>query len=213
MEVKNDQKYPDWFLWIWGHGFVVFFVFMISILVITIIVGYYMNRRLDNIEGQLKYDPPRSYQSPDLEAYKANDIPPESIVIQRTVYVPIYSHVYYDRGRPYLLEATLSIRNTDIQRPVYIRSVRYYDTKGKLVKKHLNRMIRLGPLETIEFLVETHDTTGGSGANFIVEWMATERIDEPLIEAIMVGSSGNQGIGFSRSGRNLTFSPNPSHGG
>ena len=29
MSVKNDQKYPDWFLWIWGHGFVIFIVFML----------------------------------------------------------------------------------------------------------------------------------------------------------------------------------------
>jgi hypothetical protein len=127
--------------------------------------------------------------------------------------VPIYSHVYYDKGRPYLLEATLSIRNTDIQRPVYIRSVRYYDTKGELVKRYVDRLIQLGPLETIEFLVEAHDTTGGSGANFIVEWLATDRIDEPLIEAVMVGSSGTQGISFSRSGLNLSDAPRPSLGG
>jgi len=210
--VKKDQKYPDWFLWIWEHGFVAFFVFMLTTLAITIIVGYYINRRLDHIEGQLEYDPPRSYQPPNLDAYTAKDVSPESIAVQRAVYVPIYSHVYYDHGRPYLLEATLSIRNTDIQRQVYIRSVRYYDTKGALVKKHVDRLIRLGPLETIEFLVETRDTTGGSGANFIVEWLATERIDEPLIEAVMVGSSGTQGISFSRSGRNLSSVPKPSLG-
>ena len=211
--MKKDQKYPGWFMWFGGHGFVVFFVFLLTAMVITIIVGYYVNRRLDTIEEKLKYDPPRSYQAPDLDAYKAKNVSPESIVVQKAVYVPIYSHVYYDRGRPYLLEATLSIRNTDIQRPVYIRSVRYYNTKGEFVKKHVDRLIRLGPLETIEFLVEAHDTTGGSGANFIVEWLATERIDEPIIEAVMVGSSGTQGIGFSRSGRNLTFSPKPSLGG
>ena len=64
----------------------------------------------------------------------------------------------------------------------------------------MDRLIRLGPLATIEFLVEAQDTTGGSGANFIVEWVATEDIDEPLIEAIMVGFSGTQGISFSRTG-------------
>ena len=211
--MKNDQKYPDWFLWILGHGFVIFIVFMLSTLGITIIVGYYINHRLDVIEGQLEYDPPRSYQPPDLNAYTVKDVSPESIVVQRAVYVPIYSHVYYDKGRPYLLESTLSIRNTDIQRPVYIRSVRYYDTTGALLKKHVDRLIRLGPLETIEFLVETHDTTGGSGANFIVEWLSTERIDEPLIEAVMVGSSRNHGISFSRGGRNLSSVLKPSLGG
>jgi hypothetical protein len=209
--VQNDQKYPDWFLWILKHGFVVFFVLIIIALGITIVVGYYFERRLDSFEERLIYQPPRSYEPPDLNAYAAEGVSPESIEVQRAVYVPIYSHVYYNRGRPYLLEATLSIRNTDLQRPVYIRSVRYYGTKGELVKKHVDRLIRLGPLETIEFLVEARDTTGGSGANFIVEWLATEQIDEPIIEAVMVGIEGSQGICFSRGGRNLSFFPAPSH--
>lgn len=211
MAVKKDQKNKEWLSWIREHG-ITFFVFMLISVAFIFFVGFRANSRLNDIEKQLKYDPPRSYQAPDLAAYAANSVSPESIAVQRAVYVPIYSHVYYDRGRPYLLEATLSIRNTDIQRPVYIPSVRYYSTKGKLVKEHVDRLIRLDPLETIEFLVETQDTTGGSGANFIVEWLAKEQIDEPLIEAVMVGSSGTHGISFSRSGRNLSFVPKLSNG-
>jgi hypothetical protein len=126
--------------------------------------------------------------------------------------VPVYSHVYYDGGRPYLLEATLSIRNTDVRHPVYVRSVRYYDTKGRLVKSHVDRPIRLDPIETIEFLVEVQDTRGGSGANFIVEWFATDQIDEPMVEAVMVGTAGTQGICFSRSGRVLSSVPDETSG-
>ena len=52
--------------------------------------------------------------------------------------------------------------------------------------------------------MEGKDTAGGSGANFIVDWLATERIEEPLIEAIMVGTSGTQGIAFRSAGKVLS---------
>jgi hypothetical protein len=102
-----------------------------------------------------------------------------------------------------LLEATLSIRNTDLNRTIYIVSVRYYDTNGKLRRSHVDQTIRLAPLETLEFLVEEQDTVGGSGANFIVDWMAKEPVSEPIIETVMVGAVGTQGICFSSAGRNV----------
>jgi hypothetical protein len=201
---KTEQKYPDWFLWLWGKGFVVGSVIGLVVLVIVLAVAIYLNQRLQGIEERLTYEPSRRYVPPNLDEYAAKDISPESIVLEKTTYVPVYSHVYYRGGRPYLLEATLSIRNTDVSRPVYVRSVTYYDTKGQLVKTHVDRLIGLDPLETIEFVVEERDTTGGSGANFTVEWLATDMINEPIIEAVMVGTTGTQGICFRASGRTLT---------
>ena len=204
---KRREDYPDRFLWLWEMGFVKGIAGALIITVILLGLAYYFDQRLDAIEEKITYEPPRRYEPPDLDAYAAKDVSPESVLVERAVYVPVYSHVYYNQGRPYLLEATLSIRNTDVQRPVYVRSVRYYDTKGELVKTHVDRPIRLDPLETIEFLVEARDTTGGSGANFVVEWFATDQIDEPIVEAVMVGTAGTQGICFSRSGRALSSSP------
>lgn len=37
---------------------------------------------------------------------------------------------------------------------------------------------------------------GGSGANFIVEWSGDEELNEPLIEAAMVGMDGTHGMAF-----------------
>ena len=139
----------------------------------------------------------------DLDELDAGAEAPGSFLLERSVYVPIYSHVYYQSGRPYLLEATLSVRNTNLDRPVFVRSVRYYDSHGNLVKDHLDRLIRLDPLETVEFLVKEHDIEGGSGANFVVDWSATEQVNEPLIEAVMVGAVGTQGIAFRTEGKNL----------
>jgi hypothetical protein len=130
------------------------------------------------------------------------------------MYVPVYSHVYFDGGRPFLVETTLSIRNTDVSQPIYVRSVKYYNTAGKLSHTYVDQLVRVDPLETIEFLVEKRDTKGGSGANFIVEWMADdEEIDRPLIESVMVGIGGSQAICFSRSGHVLSRSEDASHVG
>lgn len=60
----------------------------------------------------------------------------------QTVYVPIYSHIYSgDREHiPFLLAATLSIRNTDPDQPITVTAIDYYDSDGKLLKKYLKRI-------------------------------------------------------------------------
>jgi hypothetical protein len=74
-----------------------------------------------------------------------------------------------------------------------------HDTDGNLSQKKLDRVIELKPLQTIEFLIERTDVTGGSGTNFIVEWRAGNRsVHRPLIEAVMVGRSGTNAISFVR---------------
>lgn len=147
----------------------------------------------------MKFEPPRSYAAPNLDDYAAADVSVRSLPVHQAAYVPVYSHIYYDGGRPYLLETTLSVRNVDPKRPVYVSAVEYYDTNGKLSKKQVDRLIKLDPLQTIEFLVERHDVAGGSGANFIVEWHAgSGETHAPLIEAVMVGRSGTNAISFVR---------------
>ena len=77
--------------------------------------------------------------------------------------------------------------------------VRYFDTAGKPTKQKLDRLVKLEPLQTIEFLIERRDASGGSGANFIIEWHAADRsVHAPLIEAVMVGRSGTNAISFVR---------------
>jgi len=121
--------------------------------------------------------------------------------VRQTLYVPAYSHIYYySKKHRILLAITLSIRNTDLTRPITITSVRYYDTPGQLIKEYLEQPLPLAPLESTDFVVEERDTRGGTGANFIVEWMAEERVNDPVVEAVMI-SSGTQGISFVSPGR------------
>ena len=198
--MSQNKEYPDWFLWIWERAFLLFIGGGVLMLAIITAIALYLDYRLNQFEDRLQDTPPRSYESPDLAGYALGDVNLDQLPVRQLVYVPVYSHVYYQGGAPYLLETTLSVRNTDPDHPIYVKSVDYFDTSGKLVKEYLERTIRLGPLQTIEFLVERRDSSGGSGANFLVEWLGERERVKPLIEAVMVGTSGTQGICFGRTG-------------
>ena len=120
----------------------------------------------------------------------------------QTIYVPVYSHIYHGiKARPFNLTVTVSVRNTDPRRPMTVASADYYDTEGKLVRRFLEAPVTMPPLGTREFIVEERDEAGGSGANCILRWTAAEAINAPVVEAVMIGASSNQGISFVSSGR------------
>jgi len=201
--IQEKKEYSSWFLWWWENWIGLFLVLFI---LIVIVVGgaVFLDNRLAKIEDRLQYVPPRSYQPPDLKEYAAGNISFDQLSDRQLVYVPSYSHIYYHGGSPLLLETTLSIRNVDQNHSVYLNSIEYFNTEGKSVKKYLGQTIKLLPFQTIEFLVEDRDSSGGSGANFLVEWGAENSVNQPLIETVMVGVSGSQAISFSRSGVNVS---------
>ena len=116
-----------------------------------------------------------------------------------SLYVPAYSHVYSD-GLPYLLEVTLSVRNTDPRAKLVLTRADYYDTQGKLLRRYVVEPKSLAPLQSESFVVEKTDYEGGSGANFIVEWRADPGINRPLAEAVMIGIDPKYQISFVRGG-------------
>lgn len=121
--------------------------------------------------------------------------------VSRSVYVPDYAHIYHGSSRDrHALTTTLSVRNTDPDRSITVASVRYYNTSGELSRRFLENPRRLGPLGTIDFVVAEHDTTGGSGANFMVEWSAGEAVSEPVIESVMISTRLGQGLSFTSRG-------------
>jgi len=123
---------------------------------------------------------------------------------KQTVYVPVYSNVFSGpRKRPLQLEATLAVRNTDPSAALRIIAIDYYDTGGKLVRRHLNRPQLLGPLASTDVHIEERDVSGGFGANFIVRWEADRIINAPAIECVMIGAAGGQGISFVSPGQEI----------
>lgn len=127
------------------------------------------------------------------------------VVAGQTIYVPIYSHIYHYNSQNHVmnLSATLSIRNTDLKQPIIITTASYYDTEGQLVRQYVHQPIELKPMASTEFFIETDDTQGGSGANFIVEWVAEKPVYDPVIEAVMISTASTQGISFISPGRVL----------
>lgn len=118
------------------------------------------------------------------------------------IYVPAYSHIYSgDRERPFLLTVTLSIRNIDLKNQIKITSVDYYETQGTLLKKYIDKKVKLKPLESTRYVVPESDTAGGSGANFIVEWESDKLVNPPIVESIMIGTQSQQGISFTSRGK------------
>lgn len=119
----------------------------------------------------------------------------------QAVYVPCYSQIYHGvKTRPLALTITLSVRNIDTKRAVTLTIVDFHDTSGKLVRRYLDKPVRLEPLMTREFIVGETDTAGGSGANFIVRWTADSPANPLFVEAVMIGTTGQQGISFSSHG-------------
>ena len=128
----------------------------------------------------------------------------------QTVYVPVYSHIFADdryRDRPFLLTATLSVRNTDPERPFTLQRVDYYDSEGALLQRYLEAPITLAPLASTHYIVPESEAKGGAGAKFLIEWQAPAAVNEPIIEAVMIGTKLQQGISFISTGRAIKTTP------
>jgi hypothetical protein len=127
-----------------------------------------------------------------------------------TVYVPVYSSLYLGlniKQRMVELAATVSVRNVSASHPIVIEWVRYYDSVGRLVRGYVDKPSALPPLGSVEFVIQRSDTAGGPGANFLIRWKGPPNVDEPMIEAVMLGQSGNAGISFTSAGRVVKSEP------
>lgn len=181
-----------------------FFILIVAGIVLAVLLVHFGLR----IEGRLGSIETRALdRAPTAAPLQKIDASPENVATGQTVYVPVYSHIYHDGGRELALEATLSIRNTDPDDAIVIESIRYYDTAGSRIKDYIEKPVNLGPLASADFLVERRDSAGGVGANFLIEWVAESAVQEPLIEAVMVGHVGNRSVSFVRSGHPISDHP------
>jgi hypothetical protein len=136
-------------------------------------------------------------QAPTLSATE-----PLPLTTGQMVYIPAYSHIYHgNKETPLLLSVTLSIRNVDPNNSLTVTAVNYHETQGPLVKQFIKEALILGPLGSERFVVPQKDNTGGSGANFIVEWYSEKPINPPIIESVMIGTQSQLGISFTSRGQ------------
>jgi hypothetical protein len=141
----------------------------------------------------------------------ADEAPPLSQ--GETVYAPVYSNVLYGNldgsGNPSRmpLSAMLSIRNTNPGAAITLKSARYYDSTGKLLREFIEQPRTLAPLASTEVFVEHRDMTGGSGANFLVVWESTTPVNPPVVEVVHAYFFGNQSVAFISPGRAIRGVP------
>ena len=126
------------------------------------------------------------------------------------VYVPVYSSLYLGvsaRAQTVDLAATVSVRNTSSLHPITLRWVRYFDSSGKHVGDYLDKPSALPLLASVEFVIQRSDSSGGPGANFLIRWEGPANVDQPLMEAVMLGQSGNAGASFTSRGQIVKSAP------
>ncbi len=122
----------------------------------------------------------------------------------QTIYVPVYSNIFSAPKKiPFNLATILSIRNTDMANSINVLTADYYDTKGKLVRRYIQKPIVLSPLESTEIYIPEDDTAGGTGANFSVKWSSKKEVNVPIIESVMIGMKSGQGISFVSPGQEI----------
>jgi hypothetical protein len=64
----------------------------------------------------------------------------------------------------------------------------------------------LNSLESLRYVIPEKDKSGGSGANFIVEWQSDKPVDRPIIDSVMIGTQSSQGVSFTSRGREIIVS-------
>lgn len=122
----------------------------------------------------------------------------------QTVYIPSYSNVI--SGPPiYMtvpLRANLVIHNTDQSQAITIARIDEYNTEGQKVRNYLTAPVSLNPMGAMRVVVkESKKEAEGLGANFIIQWQAEKKVNEPIIECLIIGSLGAQGFSFATQGR------------
>src|SRR5579864_8380220 len=108
----------------------------------------------------------------------------------QVLYLPIYSHIRFgdpDRqGKPgmLLVSAMVSIRNVDPRTTIRLVSADYYDSNGTRLKAYVTAPVVIRPLAAYELYVPKSDSSGGSGASFVISWQSGDAAQPPIVEAI-----------------------------
>jgi uncharacterized protein DUF3124 len=136
-------------------------------------------------------------------AASLTDVPERgSLTVRGAFYVPAYARLSLAKGGyPIDLAVTLYVHNASDAKPLVVERITYRDTAGALVQEYLSGPVAVRPFGTIEVFVPASDVRGGTGASFVVGWAAAGPIAEPVMETLILGSSGSQGYSFVGQGR------------
>jgi len=130
------------------------------------------------------------------------DILPAEGTNGQLLYLPVYSNIPYliDTGM-FDMSAFVAIHNTDLKIPILLTQVLYFDQDGKLVDNYLEKgNMEIPPLATKNFYIPYEDKSG-TGANFLIEWIADTLVNEPLIESVTLCLKPNNTLAILSQGK------------
>jgi len=123
------------------------------------------------------------------------------------IYAPLYQEAVIDhRGRRLDLAATVYVRNLSQKHPLTIESVTLVDGKGKAGPQCTEGKQRLAPLATLR-LLPPRCPAGTGQPSILVRWSCAQAVQPPLVEVLMMGTAGQQGISLTSQG--VPLEPEP----
>jgi len=165
------------------RGYILLLIFSLSI-----VVSCHRETEISSVD-------PVNWEKRKTDARKLDNL------VMQSTYLPVYSQIYQRTEKHlYNLTTTVSIRNISTVDSVFISRADYYNTEGNLIRTYFNFPVFVRPLETIEIVIDETDTHGGTGGNFIFEWATRSGIQDPLFEAVMISTTGQQGLSFTTRG-------------
>ncbi len=129
---------------------------------------------------------------------------PKDSLVKGKTYLSVYSQIYSQtESRRHNLTATVSMHNTNTRDTIYIKKAEFFNTDGNSIRTYFDKTIFVAPMATVQIIIDEEDKSGGTGANFIFEWICKPGSNEPFFEAVMISTSGQQGLSFSTQGKTL----------
>jgi len=118
----------------------------------------------------------------------------------QTLYLPLVSYVYLGpKNKPYELTKTFCFRNRDRKQSLTLLSIEYFNGSGQNLGNVLDKSRIISPLASLQMPVASpkKDQAKEGSPCLIVRWKADNAVTTPLVQCIMIGATGQQGISFS----------------
>jgi hypothetical protein len=69
------------------------------------------------------------------------------------------------------------------------------------VRSFIEDEFLLNPLQSKQFIIKQTDISGGTAAKFMIQWISAKKVAKPIVEAVMISTSSQQGISFKTESR------------
>lgn len=123
---------------------------------------------------------------------------------QGSTFLSIYSQIFVRNDQEKSdLTATVSLHNPNLDTEIYIDKAIYYNTHGEPIRTYFEKTIFIRPMETVQIVIDGIDQEGGTGANFVFDWQKSQDSNEPIFEAVMISTYGQQGVSFVTTGKRI----------